>query len=275
MARARLLKPGFFSNETLAEVPPFGRLLFAGLWTLADREGRLPDRPKWIKGALFPYENVPVNKLLDDLQAHGFILRYDVDGESFIQVLKFEKHQHVHIKESDSTIPAPVLHRASPVISQTDPSEACTTSKAEARTSTEAAGTRPVHVDDPVGQIAADFAAFGKVTAGTARAIEEAVGDYGCEWVQLAVRYASGAGFEGQPPWSYVEQQLKRWKKQKHPDEVAIDAGKPMGRNAVATQAPVDAATAIRLAYPNIQSWPELDSGAGDGGLAPMDGRDD
>ena len=41
MARARILKPGFFANELLADINPYGRLLFAGLWTLADREGTL------------------------------------------------------------------------------------------------------------------------------------------------------------------------------------------------------------------------------------------
>ena len=37
--RARNLKPGFFKNETLAEIEPLGRLLFQGLWCMADREG--------------------------------------------------------------------------------------------------------------------------------------------------------------------------------------------------------------------------------------------
>ena len=49
MARARNLKPSFFTNDKLAELHPLGRLLFAGLWTIADREGRLEDRPKRIK----------------------------------------------------------------------------------------------------------------------------------------------------------------------------------------------------------------------------------
>ena len=48
MARARNIKPGFFANENLAECDPLARLLFAGLWCLADREGRLEDRPKRI-----------------------------------------------------------------------------------------------------------------------------------------------------------------------------------------------------------------------------------
>ena len=43
--RTRLLKPGFFMNEELARLPVRARLLFAGLWCLADREGRLEDRP--------------------------------------------------------------------------------------------------------------------------------------------------------------------------------------------------------------------------------------
>ena len=54
MARARNIKPGLFSNEVIAELPAFDRLLFIGLWCLADREGRLEDRPKRIKMELFP-----------------------------------------------------------------------------------------------------------------------------------------------------------------------------------------------------------------------------
>ena len=49
MARARSLKPGFFRNADLVELPMEARLMFAGLWVLADREGRLEDRPKQIK----------------------------------------------------------------------------------------------------------------------------------------------------------------------------------------------------------------------------------
>ena len=40
MARSRNIKPGFFSNEHLAELDFATRLLFIGMWTEADREGR-------------------------------------------------------------------------------------------------------------------------------------------------------------------------------------------------------------------------------------------
>lgn len=107
MARARLLKPGFFANEELAEVPPHARLLFAGLWTLADRSGRLEDRPVRIRAALFPYEaDVDCDELLGRLMAKSFIDRYCVDGVRYIQVCRFNAHQTPHHREPESKIPA-------------------------------------------------------------------------------------------------------------------------------------------------------------------------
>jgi hypothetical protein len=106
--RARSIKPGFFKNEDLAALGPYPKLLFAGLWLLADRKGRLEDRPPRIKGELFPYESrTNVVLMLKRLEESGFILRYSVNGTKYIQILNFEKHQNPHIKESDSTIPAP------------------------------------------------------------------------------------------------------------------------------------------------------------------------
>ncbi|MGA9753322.1 MAG: hypothetical protein WBS54_16205 [Acidobacteriota bacterium] len=115
MARSRNLKPGFFTNDLLAEVPPLGRLLFAGLWTLADREGRLEDRPKRIKAQLFPYDDCDVDALLEELANRRFIQRYEVDGSRLIQVTTWHRHQNPHIKEPESTLPAPGQHPAGPV----------------------------------------------------------------------------------------------------------------------------------------------------------------
>ena len=107
MARARNIKPGFFKNEDLAECSPWARLCFAGLWTLADREGRLEDRPKRIKGELFAFDTVDVDPLLGELEKYGFIMRYTVGGRRLIQITKFDLHQHPHHKEPSSTIPSP------------------------------------------------------------------------------------------------------------------------------------------------------------------------
>ncbi len=132
MARARNLKPKFFTNDRLAELPPLVRLLFAGLWCIADREGRLEDRPNRIKVDVLPYDKCNVDKMLQDLHSHEFILRYTSGGTRYIQVLKFSKHQNPHVKESQSTIPAPdsapdkpsAGNGASPVLSPENPERA-------------------------------------------------------------------------------------------------------------------------------------------------------
>ena len=113
MARARNIKPGFFTNDALAEASPLARILFAGLWCFADREGRLHDRPKKIKAEILPYDDCNADDLLESLAVLGFILRYEVAGIRYIQVLNFDKHQNPHVKEQASEIPAPDLHQTS------------------------------------------------------------------------------------------------------------------------------------------------------------------
>jgi hypothetical protein len=114
MARARNIKPGFFKNEDLAECSFEARLCFAGLWMLADREGRLEDRPKRIKGELFAYDSVEVDPLLDELAERGFLVRYEIDGARCIQISKFLDHQTPHYSEKPSVIKGPQLQEKAP-----------------------------------------------------------------------------------------------------------------------------------------------------------------
>lgn len=107
MARARNIKPGFFNNEDLVELDFATRLLFAGLWTVADREGRLQDRPKKIKIDVFPADNLDIDVMLQALHDAKFIHRYTVDGAKFIQISSWSKHQNPHHTEKASEIPGP------------------------------------------------------------------------------------------------------------------------------------------------------------------------
>ncbi|WP_233282606.1 hypothetical protein [Pseudomonas fluorescens] len=112
MARSRNIKPGFFSNEHLAELDFATRLLFIGMWTEADREGRLEDRPRRLKMALFPADNVDIEFMLNGLESYGFIRRYVANGCRAIQIVSWAKHQNPHVKEAQSTIPAEVFESA-------------------------------------------------------------------------------------------------------------------------------------------------------------------
>lgn len=112
MARARNIKPGFFTNDQLVELPFATRLLFIGLWTIADRAGRLLDRPKKIKMDVLPGDDVDVDACLNLLADSGFIVRYEVAGVRVIQVVNWSKHQNPHVKEAASTLPVQVCDGA-------------------------------------------------------------------------------------------------------------------------------------------------------------------
>ena len=105
------MKPDFFKDEDLAELPFEVRLFFAGLWNFADKSGRLENRPKRLKAEIFPYDKVDVSKCLELLSKpkngsnKPFIQRYVVDNEHYIQIVNWEKHQKPHHTEADSKIP--------------------------------------------------------------------------------------------------------------------------------------------------------------------------
>ena len=103
--RARYLKPDVFLDEELAELPIPARYLLLGLQCAADREGRLEDRPKRIKGTVYTYDDVDVEELLARLAAARFITRYAVDGRKYIQLTHFHRDQRPHSNESESKIP--------------------------------------------------------------------------------------------------------------------------------------------------------------------------
>lgn len=121
MARARNIKPGFYKNEDLAECSVWARFIFPGLWMLADREGRLEDRPKRIKGELLPFDSQDVDPLLNELQATGFLVRYRNADGAFIQISKFSTHQNPHYSEKASVIKPPELPESKPHQQQEKP----------------------------------------------------------------------------------------------------------------------------------------------------------
>lgn len=104
--RARNIKQGFFKNEILGTSDPMLSILFAGLWCLADRDGKLEDRPLRIKAEIFPYrDQTDIHRLLTELSRLNFIRRYEVDGKGYILVIEFAKHQRPHHTEKKSVLP--------------------------------------------------------------------------------------------------------------------------------------------------------------------------
>jgi hypothetical protein len=99
MARSRILKPEFWSDEKLALVPREARLTFAGLWTCSDDYGVTKGHPAWLKAQIFPYDvdltMAEFQKWLAALERIGVIDPFTADGESFFYIRNFADHQRV------------------------------------------------------------------------------------------------------------------------------------------------------------------------------------
>jgi hypothetical protein len=95
-------------NETLGTADPLYSLIFEGLWCMADREGRLEDRPLRIHASINPYRPSASTVLaLDWLVRERFVIRYVIGGVGYLAVVNFCDHQQPHIKEAPSKIPPP------------------------------------------------------------------------------------------------------------------------------------------------------------------------
>ena len=101
MARSRNIKPSFFENEDLADLDPLARLLFIGMWTIADFKGCFEYRPKRLKVQLLPYDDCDIEKLAINLDKSRFISIYSVQGQKYIKVMNFDKHQNPHKNEKE------------------------------------------------------------------------------------------------------------------------------------------------------------------------------
>ena len=111
MARMRIVKPDFFRHEALFEAEVASglplRVAFAGLWTVADREGRFRWRPRQIKLDVLPFDTLDFAVVLDALAAHGFIGKYAVEGQALGFIPSWNRHQVVNNREVASTLPRP------------------------------------------------------------------------------------------------------------------------------------------------------------------------
>lgn len=115
MTRIRTIKPTFWTSQTLARVSRDARLVFAGLFNEADDEGRLPDSPKRLAGAVFPFDDDVTAEWMSDrlteLASVGALVRYEVGGSRFISIPQFNKHQVIN-RPRPSAIPPPFDSRS-------------------------------------------------------------------------------------------------------------------------------------------------------------------
>lgn len=97
--RIRSLKPDVWDDEALGECSTSARLLFVGLITQADDDGRLPGNPRWIASKVYPYDedisSAAIETWLDELDRVDVIRLYEVAGKTYIWLPSWDSHQTI------------------------------------------------------------------------------------------------------------------------------------------------------------------------------------
>lgn len=110
MGRIRTVKPDFFCHEELYDTELNSglptRLAFAGLFTVADREGRFIWKPRTLKTKVLPYDDVDFESVLFALRDGGFITHYEVDNKEYGVIESLKKHQKINNREAASVLPS-------------------------------------------------------------------------------------------------------------------------------------------------------------------------
>lgn len=80
--------------------------MFIGMLNFSDDNGNMAYSAKRLKMQIFPADAIDTQPLLDELIAHGVLIEYSVNGEKFLHIKGFRKHQVIN-RPSQSQIPLP------------------------------------------------------------------------------------------------------------------------------------------------------------------------
>jgi hypothetical protein len=106
MARIRTIKPDFWTDEKIVELDFAARLFFIGSWNMADDNGNLQRSAKKLKMQIFPADAIDCEPIVCSLIAHGLFSEYEVNGEKFLHINGFRKHQVIN-RPSKTGLPTP------------------------------------------------------------------------------------------------------------------------------------------------------------------------
>jgi len=109
MPRKRMIDPEIWRDTDFATLPLMGKLLFIGIFSHADDEGRLEADPMGLKIKIFPADSQDIQEIksaLETLEKRGLVVIYEASGKKFLFIPKWFKHQSVP-KPHPSDLPLP------------------------------------------------------------------------------------------------------------------------------------------------------------------------
>lgn len=112
MARKRMLSPDIWESETFSSLSDLEKIVFIGLISLSDDEGRGKANPSYIKSTLFPYDEG--RRVADIKSALSKIARcmstqfYSVNGNDYYVLTNWNKWQKID-RPTKSKLPPPPM----------------------------------------------------------------------------------------------------------------------------------------------------------------------
>lgn len=95
MARLRVIRPEFWTDDRVGECSPNARLLFIATWNFADDYGGLDRSAKQLQAQAFPYDQIDCEPLIQKLLKLGLLIEYESAGKKYLHIKNFRKHQKV------------------------------------------------------------------------------------------------------------------------------------------------------------------------------------
>ena len=110
MARKRMIDPNIWNSEDFSKLSSFAKLVFIGLFSQADDEGRGRANPTYLKSILFPYEEAiraaDIKKTLSEIASTMSVTFYTHDEKEYYVLESWDKFQTIN-KPTPSTILLP------------------------------------------------------------------------------------------------------------------------------------------------------------------------
>jgi len=115
MARIRSIKPEIWQSEGFNRLGLHARLLFIGLITQSDDDGRIRASSRGLASLLLPFDDYSealMERSLSQLAEEGMFLRYVHEGATYGVIPKFRLHQKIdHPTPSKLPVPPDILVR--------------------------------------------------------------------------------------------------------------------------------------------------------------------
>ena len=122
----RMITSEIWFNEKVASLPDAGRLLFIGIFSNADDDGRLKASAKFLKAHIFPYDDDKTSKLIKELRDKcaelGLIRLYTNGTQEFLDIPGWYEHQQIR-KDRYTPSKLPSFEDCNPLTTKGQPAD--------------------------------------------------------------------------------------------------------------------------------------------------------